>query len=313
MEEILERTIGRIQRDVAQNSARIQKNADTIAENTAHRRLWSSEAVESGADRMEASVERLHSMLVGEEERLMQWVDAGRKTSMAPLFTKRGAAVVALLLGVGVYFKDHVFKATGGAVAEVTAVAIADPVMVGKVQSVLVAIGKSPETVDALTDLIETVFHEKQTLDALTKLLKGLLAKDDTKDAFEKLFKQLFATDSLKRSGGEFVVQALEQKEIKAKLQLLILAQLTELLDDPKTHHAVAKMMRAATRRALWSNAEPDEATLAAEIADEEKMEESQRLEERRRSHGSRGAAAQDAGADVDIATDGYAAAKDSG
>ena len=71
-------------------------------------------------------------------------------------------------------------------------------------------------------------------------------------------------------------------------------------------------MMRAATRRALWSNAEPDEATLAAEIADEEKMEESQRLEERRRSHGSR-RAAQDAGADVDIATDGYAAAKDSG
>ena len=55
-----------------------------------------------------------------------------------------------------------------------------------------------------------------------------------------------------------------------------------------------------------------DTTTLAAEIADEEKMEESQRLEERRRSHGSRGAA-QDAGADVDIATDGYAAAKDSG
>ena len=258
LERVVERAVGRIAKDVARNTERIQQQSRQVAANTesrlsAERRLWSETA-------MEAKIEKVHDALVREEARLQQWVDLGitglKSGSPWNRYSIGVAGGIVVLLAV---FKTQIYNRLGKEAAELTGAAISDTQLLDRIQQLIVAIGKSPETVHALTELLKTVFKEAIVLDSLVDLTKQLLANDTTRQSLnELLVTGLFGEPEVRQAAGDFVIGALAQEETKAALQELIREQLHDLLRDERTHYEAAAASKSTLGRTFWWNRKPD-------------------------------------------------------
>lgn len=253
LERIVERAIGRVAKDVAKNRTLIQEQSELVAANThtrfrTEKRLWNE-------DNMEKKIEKVHDVLVAEEQRLKELWSLGTTGLTQPVkeWNRYSWAVVMFVVGVLCLFKREIYDKIGKEVSQVTSAAISDPKLVDNVQKLLVAIGKSPETIEALTVLFKQVFAEQELLDSLSELTTRLLAKDATQESMQLLFiEKIFGSELVRRAAGDFAISALDDPVTKAELQVLIKEQMYELLRDEQTHHVAADATKHTLQRTFW-------------------------------------------------------------
>lgn len=256
LEAVVERAVGRIAADVARNTARIKEQGKLVAANTesrlsTERRLW-NEAL------MEEKIEKVHDVLVREEARVQQWVDLGITGIKSQTWNRYSIGVACAIVALLVVFKRQIYDRIGKEAAELTGAAISDPKLVDRVQQLIVAIGKSPETVAALTDLLKKVFAERIVLNSCVDLTAQLLANDATRQSLQTLLvERVFRAAMVRQAAGEFVIGALEEEETKAALQELIKELVHDLLRDERTHYEAAAASKSTLGRTFWLNREP--------------------------------------------------------
>ena len=247
LEAVVERAVERIAKDVARNTARIKAQGELVRANTESRRLWNEAA-------MEQKIEKVHDVLVREEARLQQWVDLGITGIKSQNWNRYSIGIAAGIATLVVVFKRQIYDTIGKEAAELTGAAISDPKLLERVQQLIVAIGKSPETVHALTDLLKTVFAEHAVLESLVNLTSQLLDNDATQQRLRTLIvESVFGDLAVRHAAGTFVAGALGEKDAKAALQVLV----DELLQAERTHYSLAVAAKSTLGRALWVNREP--------------------------------------------------------
>ena len=214
---------------------------------------------------MEEKIERVHDVLVREEARLQQWIDLGVTGIKSKQWNQYSIGIAAGIMTLAVVFKRQIYDTIGREAAELTETAISDPKLVDRVKQLIIAIGKSPETVHALTELLQQVFKDLGVLDSLVDLTTQLLAKDATRQSLQTLLiERVFGEVAVQRAAGKFITKALQEEETKAALQELIKDQVHQLLRDEMTHYEAAAASKSTLGRTFWLNRKP-------EIADSER------------------------------------------
>lgn len=257
LEAVVDRAVERIAKDVARNTARIKAQGELVRANTESRRLWNEAA-------MEQKIEQVHDVLVREEARLQQWVDLGITGIKSQNWNRYSIGIAAGIVTLLVVFKRQIYDTIGKEAAELTGAAISDPKLLERVQQLIVAIGKNPETVHALTDLMKKVFAEQTVLESLVNLTAQLLDDDATKQRLQALLVEgVFGDLAVRQAAGAFAAGALGEQDAKAALQALA----DEFLQAERTHYSLAVAAKSTLGRALWVNREP-ESTASADDED---------------------------------------------
>jgi len=227
--------------------------------------------VENQSSKMEQSLSEIHRQVVGtsafdsilsagkeyveHNDTLKNLLDQiSMQARQHPRFINK-YTLAALLLSLVILWQywASIRQRTSKEVADIASRTLQQETLRQSIRETLDALATSPETLQTLTELLQTLMQDPSTQQQLVGLVVYAVGTEEVQNALLEMLQGIFQDSQLQELLGEFLLKGLDAEHVKEMLQ----QQTQDLVRETVSDQSVQRATGTGIRRSIWYALKP--------------------------------------------------------
>lgn len=169
------------------------------------------------------------------------------------LLNRKTAAALAVAAVLIWQCRAAMYQRTSREVADLASRTLEQESLRESIQETLEAVASSPETLEALNELLQRILRDPSTQKVLVDLVVYAVGTEQVRKALQLLAEGAFVDPHLQRLTGEFLLKGLDERHVREMLE----AQTQALVRKTLLDESVQRATGIGVRKSLWYAAAP--------------------------------------------------------